>query len=33
MLPDIPYKSGAARIPIREFGGLERRAGAARPTG
>ena len=28
MLPKIPYESGAERIPIQIFGGLDRRAGA-----
>ena len=32
MLPDIPYKNGAAKIPVAEFGGLERRIGAGNGT-
>ena len=32
MLPDIPYKNGATKIPVGQFGGLERRIGAGNGT-
>jgi len=32
MLPDIPYKNGATRIPVQQFAGLERRIGAGNGT-
>ena len=32
MLPDIPYKDGAARIPVMQFGGLERREAGGNGT-
>ncbi len=32
MLPKIPYENGAQRIPVMQFGGLERRIGAGNGT-
>ena len=32
MLPDIPYKTGATRIPVQQFAGLERRVGGGNGT-
>ena len=32
MLPSIPNRSGAARVPVLGFGGLERRVGAGNGT-